>query len=144
MRTLASARAASAYGQAAPTGADAGMIVLLYDGAARHVRASRAAIEAGAIEQRWRSVGKAAAIVEALQRCLDHARGGEVARSLDAWYTMLSLRLQQINLRNDIAACDEVLASLAAVRASWAGVALQATVAVPPPTALEGVRMAQV
>ncbi|MFO1069669.1 MAG: flagellar export chaperone FliS [Geminicoccaceae bacterium] len=133
MSTLASARAASAYGQAAPTGADAGMIVMLYDGIARHVRAARAAVLAGAIEERWRCVGKAAAIVEGLQDCLDHTRGGAVARSLDAWYTQLGLQLQRINLRNDVAACDAVLAQLATMRASWAAVAGQAPVAAPPP-----------
>lgn len=122
------ARAATAYGRAAKPRADAGMIVMLYDGAIGQLVHARAAIKAGAIEARWQHVRKAAAIIEGLQGCLDHSAGGQVAALLDRFYSYVGMRLLQIDLRNDPAICDELVARLGEMRASWA-----AMTAVGPP-----------
>lgn len=118
-----SARAASAYGRASRPRADANMIVMLYDGAIGQLAHAKAAILSGAIEERWRHVRKAAAIVEGLQGCLDHAAGGEIATLLDRFYNYVGMRLVQIDLRNDPAICDELVARLGEMRASWSAMA---------------------
>jgi flagellar biosynthetic protein FliS len=76
-------------------------IVMLYDGAIGRLREARRAVEEGRVEDRYRAVEKAAAIVDALHACLDMERGGEVAALLDRLYTYASVRMQLINTRND-------------------------------------------
>ncbi len=115
--------AASVYSRAVDTIPPIRQVVLLYDAAMRRVREARRAIAEGRIEDRFRAVERATAIVEALHQCLDFDRGGEIAALLDRYYTYLHFRLQAINMRNDPAICDEVLERLAEMRASWAKIA---------------------
>jgi flagellar secretion chaperone FliS len=105
-------RAIDAYGQASGTLAPAQQIVLLYEGAIRRIKEARHAIEARRVNDRWLAVRKATAIIEGLQSCLDHGRGGEIAHNLDRIYSHVVLRLQRINLTDDPAICDEVIARL--------------------------------
>ena len=116
-------RAITAYAQANGTVAPAQQIVLLYEGAIRRIREARSAIEALRIRERCVAVQKATAIIEALQSCLDHERGGQIARNLDRIYTHVVFRLQRINLTNDPAICDEVIALLDELRSAWAQLA---------------------
>jgi flagellar secretion chaperone FliS len=116
-------QAMSAYGQAAETLAPARQIVLLYDGAIRRIKEARDAIERRAIKERHVAIAKAAAIVDALQSCLDHERGGEIASNLDRLYTYFGNRLQRINLKDDVQVCDELVERLGELRASWAQIA---------------------
>ena len=116
-------RAINAYGQASETLAPAQQIVLLYEGAIRRTKEARQAIEGGRINDRCLAVRKATAIIEGLQGCLDHARGGEIARNLDRIYSHVIFRLQRINLTDDPAICDEVIARLEQLRASWSQLA---------------------
>jgi flagellar protein FliS len=64
-------------------------------------------------------VRKSSTIIEALQDCLDHEQGGEIARQLDQIYTYIIFRLQAVNLKNDPAICDEVAERLGDLRESW-------------------------
>lgn len=125
-------RAMSAYGQAAETLAPGRQIVLLYDGAMRRIKEARRALELGRVNERYIAVDKARAIVDALQACLDHERGGDIARHLDQIYTYISFRLQRINLDGDLAICDELVARLGELRASWAQIAQLGTAPVAP------------
>jgi flagellar secretion chaperone FliS len=113
-------RALSAYGHAAETLAPLSQIVLLYDGAIRRIKEARQAIELRRIKDRCTAIGKASAIIEALHAALDHERGGEIAAHLDRIYTYVSFRLQRVNLDDDPAICDELVARLGELRASWA------------------------
>jgi len=115
--------AASVYNRAVDTIPPVRQVVLLYDAAMRRVQEARRAIAEGRIEDRFRAVERATAIVGALQQCLDFERGGEVAGILDRYYAYLHFRLQMINVRNDPAICEEVLERLAEMRASWAKIA---------------------
>ena len=133
-------RAMSAYGQAAATLAPARQIVLLYDGAMQRIKEARRALEQGRVNERYIAVAKASAIVEALQACLDHERGGEIARNLDRIYTYIAFRLQRINLYGDLAVCDELVLRLGELRASWAQVAGLTPVEAGAPTPAEPAR----
>ena len=119
----ATRKAINAYAHASETVAPAQQIVLLYEGAIRRIREARAAIQAQRISERCMAVQKATAIVEGLQSCLDHARGGQIARDLDRIYSHVVFRLHRINLTNDPAICDEVVALLDPLRAAWAQLA---------------------
>jgi flagellar secretion chaperone FliS len=125
-------RALSAYGQAAETLAPLKQIVLLYDGAIRRIKEARQAIELRRIGERHTAIEKASAIVDALHAALDHERGGEIAVQLDRIYTYVSFRLQRVNLDNDPAICDELVARLGELRAAWAEIAGPAAAASVP------------
>jgi flagellar protein FliS len=99
------------------------------DGAIRRIKEAREAIGRRAIRDRHAAVSKAAAIVDALHACLDHERGGEIATNLDRLYTYFGMRLQQINLRDDVRICEELVARLGELRASWAQIADRAAAA---------------
>jgi flagellar protein FliS len=112
-------RALSAYGQATQTVPAARQIVMLYDGMIRRMEEARQACIEGRIEDRWQATQKAARIVDALHASLDHDAGGEVAATLDRWYTMIGLRMQQVNIANDPQQCSELIALLRELRAAW-------------------------
>jgi len=116
-------RAMSAYGQAAETQAPIRQIVLLYDGALRRIKEARQAIEERRINDRFVAVSKATAIVEGLQSGLDHEHGGEIATNLDRIYSYVCFRLQDINLKDDVAICDELASRLGELREAWAQLA---------------------
>jgi flagellar secretion chaperone FliS len=116
-------RAIDAYGHASATLAPAQQIVLLYEGAIRRIKEAQSAIAARRINERCCAVQKATAIIEGLQSCLDHERGGELARNLDRIYTHISFRLQRVNLTDDPAICDELIARLDQLRGAWAQLA---------------------
>ncbi|GBD42798.1 Flagellar protein FliS [bacterium HR40] len=120
MTVQLAARAFDAYGRASATIPPLEQIVMLYDAAILRVKEARAAIERGDVEGRFLSTRKAIAILEALQSCLDHDRGGEIARLLDRCYTYLILRLAEVNRRNAPALCDEILDRLGELRRAWA------------------------
>lgn len=117
--TPAQSRARAAYGRGAETLPPGRQIVLLYDAATARLAEAGSAARDGRIEDRWRAVGKARTIVEALQGCLDFERGGAVAPLLDGLYAYFLRRMQDIDLRNDAAACDEIAARLGELRAAW-------------------------
>ena len=116
-------RAINAYGQASETwrrrNRSSCCTKARSDGSRRRARRSKLR----RIADRCLAVRKATAIIEGLQSCLDHARGGEIARNLDRIYTHVIFRLQRINLTDDPAICDEVIARLDQLRAAWAQLA---------------------
>ncbi len=117
------ARAMTAYQAATETVAPAAAIVMLYDGAMQAIARAKQAIAEGRIEDRCTLVTRAHAIVHGLQCQLDFAAGGEIARLLDGYYTYLLNRMMQVNIKNDPAICDELVARLREMRASWATIA---------------------
>ena len=124
----------NAYGQAVETIPPAKQIVMLYDGILRQIDKARSAIGARRVNDRFLAVQKATLIVEALQGCLDHENGGEIAPQLDQLYTYFIFRLQAINLDDDPAICDELLARIGELRASWAVLAESGSASASPAT----------
>ncbi len=116
-------KAISAYGQAIETIPPAQQIVMLYDGIIRHLRVASTAIVERRINDRYVAVEKATLIIEALQSCLDHEKGGEIAPQLDQLYAHFIFRLQAINIEDDVAICRELLDRIGELRASWAAIA---------------------
>ncbi|MGI9507498.1 MAG: flagellar export chaperone FliS [Geminicoccaceae bacterium] len=115
-------KAMNAYGQAVETTPPARQIVMLYDGILRQIVNARTAIESRRINDRCVAVQKATLILEALQGCLDHEKGGDIAPQLDRLYTHYIFRLQAINLEDNPAVCDELHAQISELRASWASI----------------------
>jgi flagellar protein FliS len=100
------------------------LIVMLYDGAIRHLNL---AIEelAGGHEHYDRvnnHIVAAQDIVSELMASLDFDRGGEIARGLFSIYSYANRRLLDGNVRKDRAPLEEAKRLLAELRDAWAGI----------------------
>ena len=117
-------RGINAYRQASTTITPARQIVMLYEGAMRFVREAKQAIMDGRIEDRFNLVCKAYKVIDALHCCIDFDQGGDIARTLDRYYTFILTRMTQINVGNDPLICDEVVDSLRTMCRSWEQIAI--------------------
>jgi len=131
-RMKSAAAAAQLYGAAAGTSPVA-ELVEVHDGMIAKLAEARRAIAEGRIEDRLHATHKVAAVVDVLQMSLDHDQGGEVAEQLDRLYLYFAKRLSDINLQNDPAICDELMARFAELRDGWRAVARGAPAAVSTP-----------
>ena len=116
------ARAAQLYGAAAgPSSLQE--LVEVHAGMIDKLAEARGAIAAGHVEARLDATRKVAAVVDVLHMSLDHDRGGEIAGNLERLYLYFTKRLCDINIKNDPAICDELMARLAELRDGWRVVA---------------------
>ncbi|MBK8973230.1 MAG: flagellar export chaperone FliS [Hahellaceae bacterium] len=98
------------------------LIQLLFDGALERIMMAKAQIQAKNIEGKNKLLGKAIEIIGGLRGFLDREKGGELARRLDALYEYMELRLFQANIKNDVAAIDEVVGLLKEIKSGWDGI----------------------
>jgi len=115
--------ALSAYQAASKMTTSLGAVVMLYDGMIKEVGKAKSAIQEGRIEDRFNATQKACKILLGLQSHLDFEKGGDVSLMLDQFYHTIFRDLQQVNMKNSPELCDEVIAALGEVRASWAQLA---------------------
>jgi len=115
--------ALSAYAAASKMTTSLGAVVLLYDGMIKEVGKAKAAIQEGRIEDRFNATQKACKILLGLQSHLDFEKGGDISLMLDQFYHTIFRDLQQVNMKNSAALCDDIVGALGEVRASWAQLA---------------------
>ena len=126
-----SARGAAAYRQTSvQSSSPLQLVVLLYDGAIKHMCAARDAMARRDLVARRDGLSRAMAIVAELQSTLNVKEGGAVAQSLDGLYVYVLDLIVQANLRNDPGPLAEAERLLAPLRDAWSQVASGA----PPPT----------
>jgi len=94
-------------------------VALLYEGAIRHARMAMLATEQGNIEQKSLNTGKAMDIVSGLRSSLDHEKGGELARQLDALYDFVLRYLLEGSRDNDPDKYAVVLDVLETLQEGW-------------------------
>ncbi|MFC0253112.1 flagellar export chaperone FliS [Massilia consociata] len=100
------------------------LVVMLYDGAMvallsaiNHMKSANAT---ASIAAKGAAISKAITIIDnGLRASLDKSAGGEIAQNLDALYDYMSRRLLQANIKNDIAAVEEVHGLLSDLRGAW-------------------------
>jgi flagellar protein FliS len=120
----ATARGAAAYRQTAvQSSSPLELVVLLYNGALKHLVATRDAVGRKDLVARRDNLSRTLAIVSELQSTLNLEAGGEIARSLDGLYTYVTGRLLDVNLKNDLSALDEAERILGSLRDAWAEIA---------------------
>lgn len=102
------------------------LTLMCYDGALRFLTQAREAMAKHHFEGQSANIGRAQALLAELQKGLDFERGGEIAQSLNALYTYFYDRLIHANIKDDLAALEEVHRSLAELRDAWAGALLSA------------------
>jgi flagellar protein FliS len=115
----------------AQTAAPGELVVMLYRGAVRFASAAAEAIEARDITASHTNLVRAQAIIAELSETLDLARGGEIAKNLQAIYVYLNQRLIEANLRKDPSIAREVEKLLRELLPAWEHAARQSAAVRP-------------
>jgi flagellar protein FliS len=101
-----------------------GLVVLLYDGAIQALANAKQCVAVGDIAGKAKNVAKAVDIInKGLNASLDPVVGGKLALDLKALYEYMCRLLVLANLKNDVAALDEVRALLLQLRGAWVAIA---------------------
>lgn len=123
---MAYQNAYSAYQKTSVNTASQGrLVVLLYEGAIKHLTAAIALIEAdgkikpGNIEQYGIHLQKAQAIITELQVSLDMEKGGEIAKNLMSLYLYFNEQLMGCTISHDKTKIEFVLNMMNQLVESW-------------------------
>jgi flagellar secretion chaperone FliS len=117
------------------------LILMLYQGALLAISSAKNNMLRNEIAEKGKHISKAIMIIEeGLKASLDKNAGGELAQNLSALYEYMSHRLLVANLKNDVAALDEVSRLLSELKGAWETIrphviAAQAEASAPPPAA---------
>ena len=96
------------------------LILLLYQGALLAISSAKNQMLRKNISAKGKSISHAILIIESgLKSSLDKNVGGELAQNLSALYDYMNQRLLVANLKNDVAALDEVSALLSELKGAW-------------------------
>ena len=97
------------------------LIMLLFDGAQAALAIAKGAMTQNAIADKGNAISKAIDIIDnGLKACLDLERGQDLAERLYALYDYMVNRLLVANLKNDLAALEEVMRLLGEIQSAWA------------------------
>ena len=119
-----STRGAAAYRQTSvQSSSPLQLVVLLYDGAIRHLGAARDAMHRRDMVARKEALSRAMAIIAELQSTLNVRDGGDVARSLDNLYVYVLDLIVKANMGNDARPLEEAERLLDPLRDAWAQLA---------------------
>lgn len=114
----------TSYGRVANAETDpVQQVVMLYDGAIRFLMQAAASVEANDLPAKAEQTDRALQIINYLQSILDFERGGEVAVTLNALYTSVTLLVLKASAELDAAKMRRAAELLAPVRESWSTVA---------------------
>jgi flagellar protein FliS len=101
------------------------LVVLLYDGALRHLGAARDATQRHDLFARRDAFSKAMAIITELQSTLNLEDGGQVAASLDGLYTYMTGKLIEATAQKNTVGIEEVERLLRTLREAWSAIAAE-------------------
>ena len=108
------------------------LVVITFDHILVNLRRTRLAIEAGNIELRAKSLGRAREGVMELWMSVDLERGGEVAANLHALYSFVVRQLLEIGRTREVAKLDSVTNIVSNLREAFATIAADPTLATSP------------
>ena len=103
-----------------------GLITLLMDGALERIVSARGHMQRGEIAAKGEAISRCIKIIGGLRDSLERKVDPVLVDRLDSLYEYMSRRLLHANLRNDVAAVDEVSALLQKVRNSWVMLPIEA------------------
>lgn len=95
------------------------LVVMLYDGALKHMEAGRKAMAHGDRDKQNANLQKAQKIIMELMSCLDMKEGGEIAKNLLSLYSYVLNELVVGNMADDSEAIDRCMKVLGDLRESW-------------------------
>lgn len=119
----------NAYRESAARGASAvRQVILLYEQVVEDLRRAVTAIEGNQIEDRTNAINHALVVVGHLQGSLNFDLGGDVARNLERFYTMLRGKLLEAQVQISKEILNEQIALILDLRDAWIEVERATTV----------------
>jgi flagellar secretion chaperone FliS len=116
------------------------LVVILYDLLVGHLRKFAENIQNKDFEKQAQWIKRALLVLQQLEGSLDLENGGELAKSLSQYYSMLRSKLIEAQVAQKVEAVDELIALVINVRGAWQEVdqrnakAMRATKPQFPPT----------
>lgn len=101
------------------TASQARLISMLFEGAAKFMAQFIIAAKERRIEAAHENSMKAQRIVTELILALDHSKGGEVSRVIEAAYENIRSRMALANIRKDVAIAQAVIKDLNEFKETW-------------------------
>ncbi len=99
------------------------LISMLYQGALLAIANAKNSIARKDISAKGKAISHAIAIIDdGLNASLDKNVGGELAHNLSSLYDYMGSRLLTANIKNDVAALDEVANLLTDLKSAWDGI----------------------
>ena len=95
------------------------LVQMLFSALLESMSEAEGHMQRGSVELKCKSIARADKIVQGLRITLDHERGGELARNLDALYEHVSRRLLHANLRNDVESLREAHGLMGDISSAW-------------------------
>jgi flagellar protein FliS len=127
--------ARSSYREAAVRGATpVRLVICLYEQAIEDLRLAVIAQEKGDIEARTRGINHALMVIAQLQGSLDMERGGDVARNLNGFYSLVRAGLIEAQVKQSIRILEQQISQLAIVHEAWLEVERATTAPIPQST----------
>jgi len=112
--------ARSSYRESAARGASpVQLVILLYERAIEDLRQAVIALEKDDIEGRTRGINHALVVIGQLQSSLDMERGGDVARNLERFYTLMRASLIEAQLKQSARILERQITQLVLLREAW-------------------------
>lgn len=100
------------------------LILLLFQGAESAISLAKESLRQNNLFGKAQAISKAVDIItNGLNASLDTENGGDLAARLAALYEYMAARLLQANLKNDMAALEEVGILLSEIRGAWEEIA---------------------
>jgi flagellar protein FliS len=96
-----------------------GLILMLYDGAIKHLRLAREGIRENNIPKRGENLSRVIAIVSELNTCLDNNIHDESTDFLRGLYLSILLELPKVSLTNSVKTVDTAIAYIDRLREIW-------------------------
>ncbi|WP_294743850.1 flagellar export chaperone FliS [uncultured Exiguobacterium sp.] len=93
------------------------LTLMLYEGLIKFGMLAKRSIEQGLIEQKNTNIQKAQAIISELQLTLNQSIA--LSKDLNALYDYMQGRLMDANVKNDVAAIEEVIGFAEEFRETW-------------------------
>ncbi|MBN2333120.1 MAG: flagellar export chaperone FliS [Deltaproteobacteria bacterium] len=119
------------------------LVLMLYDGCLKFLTIAEQAMKDGDIEKKALHIGKALAIINELNACLDRKLDEEIVPFLDAMYTHMMHKLLEANLTNDPEILRHVYRLVENLRKNWIEHAMAAEKAAPRPAAAPVIEQTQ-
>lgn len=96
-----------------------GLVIMLYDTAIEDLHRAISAMKAGDVETRTAEIRHALLVFEQLQGSLQMETGGEQAKALDRFYSVLRAKLLEAQLRQSVSILEQEIELLLSVRDAW-------------------------
>lgn len=88
------------------------LLLMMYEGALKFLRQSKAGLEENDMAKFCRFLSKAQAIIAELMNTLDFEKGGQIAKDLDRLYDFMLFYLTEANLHRDVKRITKVISLL--------------------------------